>query len=627
VNSGGPEHLRLYYSTPRDCAGDPAACAAPARTRGPRMMLLRRRGGMLLLLLLLLLSSCCRAAAAAPPAGAGTVPTRVAFRSTVQQGGRGGYQCYNAPSIVRHTACSGDGGAPVLVAFLEGRKECHDHHVWMDLLSYRSTDGGKSWSAPLKVHGESDGVHNVTVGGPTAVVDRSTGRLLLLMIRNDPRRASFDILLSYSDDCGRSFATPRDISAQVKPPPGSLGAPWGFYATTFRAIQLRSGRLLACCDHSINGQLSPYPIQTNHAHVIYSDTHGDSWQLGGIEGLNSSDECSTAQLSSGTIIMNIRNYIDQSTGRIRDRTSAASAHRIVRGLAESTDEGLSFGPVRFVSALPDPICFSDILRVNASAFGMRSELPGDDLLLLSNPSNHMGRTNLSIHASLDGGKSWRPGNSVVVEDRGLRGSGYAHMVDMQGAGKVGIIYVQNWRIRYQTNGPGAGQQDNHTFALIDYVAPATRVPVRTDDGVTTTSSSGRRGFGRQAPVRSDHERIEALIQGIVLNMTVAEKARELDTTEGINFLTNGAVDQAKSMRWLAGKGIGRVHDVYATDPAVANQLQRAVVNSSRFGIGAILGEECTHGYQKDGHTMFPAPIGSAASFDVVRTGLLCQRCM
>ena len=132
---------------------------------------------------------------------------------------------------------------------------------------------------------------------------------------------------------------------------------------------------------------------------------------------------------------------------------------------------------------------------------------------------------------------------------------------------------------------------------------------------TPTFTAARIGYGRQAPLRNDHGRIEAMIEEIVLNMTTAEKARELDTTEGVNFLTNGAVDTNKSMAWLAGKGIGRVHDMYATDPRMTNELQMAIMNASRFGIGAIMGEECTHGYQKDGHTMFPAPIGSAASFD------------
>ena len=32
-----------------------------------------------------------------------------------------------------------------------------------------------------------------------------------------------------------------------------------------------------------------------------------------------------------------------------------------------------------------------------------------------------------------------------------------------------------------------------------------------------------------------------------------EKARELDTTEGENFITNGRTDTNKSLAWLAGK--------------------------------------------------------------------------
>ena len=302
------------------------------------------------------------AAAAAPlqvmTSSAATPVVQVVSRTTVQRGGHGAYQCYNAPSIVRCDHCpprsnnsaqqqraeptsGSDTGTTaaehVLVAFLEGRKECHDHNVWMDLLSYHSTDAGTSWSTPVKVHGESDGVHNVTVGAPTAVVDTTTNRLVLLMIRNDPRRKSFDILVSHSDDCGRTFANPRDISAQVKPLAGHLGAPWGFYATTFRAIQLKSGRLMACADHSINKQMSPYPIITNHAHVVYSDDHGTNWKLGGVVAMNSSDECSIAQLSSGTIVMNIRNYVDQTTGRIDGEHGYTPGH-IVRALADSTDQ-------------------------------------------------------------------------------------------------------------------------------------------------------------------------------------------------------------------------------------------------------------------------------------------------
>ena len=351
-------------------------------------------------------------------ATAGKQHASVAWRATVQRGNHDGYQCYNAPSVVACPAGpTANAKTPVvLVAFLEARKECHDHGVWMDLMSYRSLTLGRTWTKPLLVHGESNGVVNVTVGGPTAVIDRATGRLLLLMIRNDPRRKSFDILLSYSDDCGQSFAVPRDISASVKPRPRTPGAPWGFYATTFRAIQLHSGRLVACCDHSIDNQLNPYPINTNHAHVIVSDDGGANWTLGGTIGMNSSDECSVAQLGSGRIVMNIRNYIDQHTHKI-----TSQAGNIVRAFATSEDEGATFGPVWFAADLPDPICFSDLIRVNASTHGFghsQSRGSGDDLLLLSNPSSTVGRKNLSIHASLDGGHRWSP--VLVVEDRGLR---------------------------------------------------------------------------------------------------------------------------------------------------------------------------------------------------------------
>jgi hypothetical protein len=93
------------------------------------------------------------------------------------------------------------------------------------------------------------------------------------------------------------------------------------------------------------------------------------------------------------------------------------------------------------------------------------------MLLLSNPSSSIGRRNLSIHTSLDGGYVWRP--LLVIEDRGLRGSGYAHMVELprdpaDGARRIGVLYVQDWHVAAQTNGWPAGGMDNHTFAVVKF---------------------------------------------------------------------------------------------------------------------------------------------------------------
>ena len=56
--------------------------------------------------------------------------------------------------------------------------------------------------------------------------------------------------------------------------------------------------------------------------------------------MNSSDECSVAQLSTGTVVMNIRNYIDQKYKKI-----TTGAGHIVRALADSSDMGATWGPV------------------------------------------------------------------------------------------------------------------------------------------------------------------------------------------------------------------------------------------------------------------------------------------
>ena len=129
----------------------------------------------------------------------------------------------------------------------------------------------------------------------------------------------------------------------------------------------------------------------------------------------------------------MRNYIDQKT-----KTIGGAGH-IVRALADSSDMGATWGPVRFAASLPDPICFSDLLRVNASTHGMTAKASGDDLLLLSNPSSTVGRKNLSIHASLDGGHEWQPldpeATYGMVSNNFVRngGDGYRMFVDAANA--------------------------------------------------------------------------------------------------------------------------------------------------------------------------------------------------
>ena len=117
--------------------------------------------------------------------------------------------------------------------------------------------------------------------------------------------------------------------------------------------------------------------------------------------------------------------------------------------------------------------------------------------------------------------------------------------------------------------------------------------------------------------------IEAAIAKLLANMTVAEKARQLVIEDVGTVLTNGLFDEAKAQAYLKGVGAGKF-DSYGrnVDPRLGNQIQKAILASSRHGIGGILSEECQHGVQGDWHTIFPSPYTIAATFDTELLGMI-----
>ena len=115
-----------------------------------------------------------------------------------------------------------------------------------------------------------------------------------------------------------------------------------------------------------------------------------------------------------------------------------------------------------------------------------------------------------------------------------------------------------------------------------------------------------------AAVASKEDEINARVAAIIGNMTVAEKARQLMIWDGTNLMTDGDLDPVKAAAFLGNLGAG-VFDSLGrqVDPYLSNAVQRATAASSRFGIGAIIAEECQHGVQGDSHSMFPSPLTMA----------------
>ncbi len=338
------------------------------------------------------------------------------FSSDVYVSGEDGYNTYRIPSIVATNKGT-------LLASCEGRKWSRKDTGNIDLLLKRSTDGGRTWS-PQQVLWD-DGEN--TCGNPTTVVDKTTGTIWLLASWNSPQQRSTNTgygddsrqvyVLSSSDD-GQTWTPPLNISRQVK-----LES-WGWYATGPGAgIQLErgdhKGRLVIPCDHK---EPTTDRGVLYHSHVIYSDDHGQTWQIGGSSPRDQVNECEVVELSDGRLMLNMRN---------------ADKNNQCRQIAFSDDGGESWHDQGFDPVLVEPICQASIRRFSWPENGK----PG--AILFSNPANvgrdvglHLpaGRANMTVRLSYDDGATWRYARELYAGP-----AAYSCLVTI-GDGRAGCLY-------------------------------------------------------------------------------------------------------------------------------------------------------------------------------------------
>lgn len=287
--------------------------------------------------------------------------------------GSGGYHSYRIPAVILMPKGT-------LLAFCEGRKSSRSDHGDLDLVLRRSTDNGRTWT-PMQIVYEEGGDAKITIGNPCPVVDQDTGRIWLPFCRNNDK-----VLVTFSDDDGKTWAKPTEITDSVKK------SSWGWYATgPGIGIQLtrgkHKGRLVIPCDHSrqIDGKRVMY------SHAFYSDDHGKTWKLGGTVDQHT-NECQVVELSNGMLMMNMRNYWGRD-GKQQDKDK-------MRAVALSRDGGISWGKLRFDQTLIEPICQGSFLRYTTKGD------TGPDRLLFTNPASKTKRERLTIRLTRDDGKTW-----------------------------------------------------------------------------------------------------------------------------------------------------------------------------------------------------------------------------
>lgn len=285
-----------------------------------------------------------------------------------------GYHTYRIPAIV--VATNG-----TLLAFCEGRRDGQSDSGKIDLLLKRSLDAGATWQATQLIRSDSNNV----CGNPAPVVDQTTGVIFLLSTWNlgsdterailagtsaDTRRA----FIQQSRDNGATWSAPREITDSVKKPH------WRWYASgPCNGIQLTRGakpdRLLIPANHSDHGAPAKHYFRS---HVIYSDDHGETWQIGGIED-EKTNESTLVELANGDILHNMRSYHGQNA----------------RAIATSSDAGQTWSQVTLDQNLIDPVCQASLLRFSWNP----------SQILFSNPASKK-RENLTIRLSNDEGKTW-----------------------------------------------------------------------------------------------------------------------------------------------------------------------------------------------------------------------------
>ncbi|MDK1344973.1 exo-alpha-sialidase [Streptomyces sp. 378] len=442
-----------------------------------------------------------------------------------------GYACFRIPAIVRTTSGT-------LLAFAEGRVlNCGDA-ADIDIVVKRSADGGRTWG-PLRVVTEGAGD---THGNPAPVVDRGTGRILLAETFNTGRTDAGNCAvpcdrtphLQYSDDDGRTWSEPRDLSGEILP------GHWNsWYATgPVHGIQLTRGKHAGRLVFGVNTETwNGSRVSANHAALVVSDDGGDSWRVGATDTWPIAQDGTFRQKPSEVTLTERADGALLVSGREQDGTDLGH-----RSQTLSLDGGDSFAtPFRALPDLYTPQVQGATLRLG-------------DRMLLSAPADPDRRRTMMVRSSYDGGRTWESVDrgTVVTTDW----SGYSDMAAVDRA-TVGLLY----------EGGAADARDEIRFARFteDWLKPRRGADPTTRDaapgtrpaavlggaGPTAGARGGALSFdGADDAVRLPYRSRLPLGEG---DFTVSLHFRYTATTGEQPFLWMGGIGTTQPQIWLRGE--------------------------------------------------------------------------
>ncbi len=326
-------------------------------------------------------------------------------------------QNYRIPSLVVSNK-------KTLLAFAQAKLDGFGDTVDTRLVVRRSADNGKSWGKEIEIFNLDD--ETTSSAGSCPVVDRSTGRIWSLITSNNRKYNESQLMggygqdsryayIVYSDDDGKTWSQPENISKQVKK------KQWQWVvAGPGVGIQLErgkhKGRLIFPCDHSTKDK--PGGKLTFHSHIVYSDDNGKTWEIGAVTkpGYN---ECTAVELEDGSVMLNSRLH------------GAGEAGKNARGVSISRDGGEAFATSVFSKDLNDAHCQGAIARCRWK----KGDRPG--AIAFSNQAWPW-RNYLMVRFSYDDGKTW-PAARVIYPWT----SAYSSVATLPD-GSIGVLFEKDF---------------------------------------------------------------------------------------------------------------------------------------------------------------------------------------
>ena len=258
----------------------------------------------------------------------------------------------------------------------------------VDVGMSRSTDGGRTWepNRPIMDMGDDKQWRYDGIGDPAVLVDRETGTIWVAATWSHGNRSwtgsgpgltpeeTGQMILVRSDDDGRTWSKPINITKQVKKPE------WCFLLVgPGKGITMRDGTIVFAAQYQDPEENKRQP----HSTIIYSKDHGETWQIG-TGAFSDTTESQVIEVEPGVLMLNCRFDLDNT-----------------RVVMTTADMGKSWQKhATSQRSLIEPVsCMASLIDVDQEA--------GKDVgnwLLFSNPDSTESRRRIMIKASADNGR-------------------------------------------------------------------------------------------------------------------------------------------------------------------------------------------------------------------------------